>query len=42
MSDPQGLAAVVMTLYCLPMIAWGPSVAAVTFAYARRALGRRG
>ncbi|MFB8198662.1 hypothetical protein [Kitasatospora purpeofusca] len=38
---PQGLAAVVMTLCYLPMIAWGPLVAAVTFAYARRTLGRR-
>ncbi|MCX4754484.1 hypothetical protein [Kitasatospora purpeofusca] len=38
---PQGLAAVVMTLCYLPMVAWGPLVAAVTFAYARRTLGRR-
>ncbi len=38
---PQGLAAVVMTLCYLPMLAWGPLVAAVTFAYARRTLGRR-
>ncbi|WP_328955503.1 hypothetical protein [Kitasatospora purpeofusca] len=39
--SPQGLAAVVMTLCYLPMVAWGPLVAAVTFAYARRTLGRR-
>ncbi|SDT66989.1 hypothetical protein SAMN05216371_3553 [Streptomyces sp. TLI_053] len=38
---PQGLAAVIMTLCYLPMVAWGPLVAAVTFAYARRTLGRR-
>ncbi|MFD7410889.1 hypothetical protein ACFVZ3_14110 [Kitasatospora purpeofusca] len=38
---PQGLAAVVMTLCYLPMVVWGPLVAAVTFAYARRTLGRR-
>ncbi|MFJ8433585.1 hypothetical protein ACIQ9P_20010 [Kitasatospora sp. NPDC094019] len=38
---PQGLAGVVMTLCYLPMLAWGPLVAAVTFAYARRTLGRR-
>ncbi|WP_406091845.1 hypothetical protein [Kitasatospora purpeofusca] len=38
---PQGLAGVVMTLCYLPLVAWGPLVAAVTFAYARRTLGRR-
>ncbi|MFE7561367.1 hypothetical protein [Kitasatospora sp. NPDC057500] len=38
---PQGLAGVIMTLCYLPMVAWGPLVAAVTVAYARRTLGRR-
>ncbi|MER6359544.1 hypothetical protein [Kitasatospora sp. NPDC001527] len=38
---PQGSAGVIMTLCYLPMIAWGPLVAAVTVAYARRTLGRR-
>ncbi|MET8703966.1 hypothetical protein ABZW10_34705 [Kitasatospora sp. NPDC004723] len=38
---PRGLAGVIMTLCYLPLVAWGPLLAAVTFAYARRTLGRR-
>ncbi|MCG6499557.1 hypothetical protein [Kitasatospora sp. A2-31] len=38
---PHGFGGVVMTLSYLPLVAWGPLVGAVTFSYARRALGRR-
>ncbi|MEU6233234.1 hypothetical protein [Kitasatospora sp. NPDC047058] len=44
MSDPDaphGVAGLVMTLCYLPLVAWGPLLALVTFAYARRTLGRR-
>ncbi|AUY54256.1 hypothetical protein EH183_16010 [Streptomyces sp. CB01881] len=44
MSDPEaphGFAGLVMTLCYLPLVAWGPLLALVTFAYARRTLGRR-
>ncbi|MFD0272824.1 hypothetical protein ACFVHB_02800 [Kitasatospora sp. NPDC127111] len=44
MSDPDsphGVAGLVMTLCYLPLIAWGPLLALVTFAYARRTLGYR-
>ncbi|MFF2353047.1 hypothetical protein ACFVVL_25075 [Kitasatospora sp. NPDC058115] len=44
MSDPDaphGPAGVIMTLCYLPLVAWGPLLAAVTVAYARRTLGRR-
>ncbi|MGW4891414.1 hypothetical protein ACWEQL_03985 [Kitasatospora sp. NPDC004240] len=39
--SPHGLAGLVMTLCYLPMLAWGPLVAIVTFDYARRTLARR-
>ncbi|WTT40698.1 hypothetical protein OG535_22805 [Kitasatospora sp. NBC_00085] len=38
---PHGSAGLVMTLCYLPLVAWGPLLALVTFAYARRTLGRR-
>ncbi|MGW2546897.1 hypothetical protein ACWC5I_40010 [Kitasatospora sp. NPDC001574] len=38
---PQGFAALVMTLCYLPLVAWGPLLAAVTVDYARRTRGRR-
>ncbi|WP_327679990.1 hypothetical protein [Kitasatospora sp. NBC_00458] len=44
MSDPEaphGTSGVIMTLCYLPLVAWGPLVAAVTVAYTRRTLGRR-
>ncbi|MGV9266271.1 hypothetical protein ACWDRR_16595 [Kitasatospora sp. NPDC003701] len=38
---PHGAAGLIMTLCYLPLVAWGPLVAVVTIAYARRTLGRR-
>ncbi|MEV0530328.1 hypothetical protein [Kitasatospora sp. NPDC050463] len=38
---PHGTAGLIMTLCYLPLVAWGPLVAVVTVAYARRTLGRR-
>ncbi|MEV6978879.1 hypothetical protein [Kitasatospora sp. NPDC093806] len=38
---PHGFAGLVMTLAYLPLVAWGPLLAAVTFDYARRTLRRR-
>ncbi|MFI9329575.1 hypothetical protein ACIGZJ_18760 [Kitasatospora sp. NPDC052868] len=39
--SPHGFAGLVMTVCYLPLIAWGPLVAAVTADYARRTLRRR-